>query len=138
MNNIKWVKVGVCALIYKGEIFNSPILAVSRKNDHNDFGLCGGKVDPEDVSCFEAMKREVYEETGLVVENAYPIFFREEDGDFVGLTYLVTKYSGAIHKTSEKETGIVKWTDFEELKNGSFGKYNYDLEKHIQTMKGLI
>ena len=131
MNDIKLVKVGVTALIYSGDLFHSKVLVVSRKDNHNDFGLPGGKCDPEDPSCLEAMKREVYEETGLVVEKAYPFYFRD-DGEFVGLTYLVTLYTGIIHKTSDKETGLVKWSDFNELKNGSFGKYNSALEKHIK------
>lgn len=138
MNEIKYVKTGVCALIYQGTIFDSPVLCVSRKDNHNDFGLPGGKCDPTDYSCFEAMVRETYEETGLTVINANPFFFREEDGDFVGMTFLVTEYSGEIHKTSEKETGIVKWSNFEELKKGSFGKYNRMLEEHIEEMKNVF
>ncbi len=137
MNDIKWVKVGVTALIYQGIDFNSNILTVSRKNNHNDAGLPGGKVDPSDKDCFEGMCREIYEETGLTVEAAIPLFFRE-DNDFVGLTYLVTDYSGEIHKTSDKETGLVKWSDFEELKRGSFSEYNKMLELHIKNLKKVM
>ena len=41
------------------------VLAVSRKDNHKDFGLPGGKVDPEDFSNVDAIIREVKEETGL-------------------------------------------------------------------------
>ena len=48
----------------KGEV-----LAVSRKDDHNDFGLIGGKMDPEDRTTWDAAVRETKEETGLDIKN---------------------------------------------------------------------
>ena len=39
-------------------------LAVSRKNNPNDWGLPGGKVDPDETSQ-QAIRREVMEETGI-------------------------------------------------------------------------
>ena len=60
MKNMKYV---VCAVILndKGEV-----LSVSRKDNHNDAGLIGGKVDQHEI-LKEALYREVHEETGLSI-----------------------------------------------------------------------
>ena len=58
---------------------DNEVLAVSRKDDHNDFGLIGGKVDEEDYypsdECdstnIRAAIREVKEETGLDIKGLY-------------------------------------------------------------------
>lgn len=52
----------VTALLVKDEL----VLAVSRKNNPNDFGLPGGKIDPGETP-EGALFREVSEETGLNV-----------------------------------------------------------------------
>lgn len=49
------------------------ILAVSRKTNHSDFGLPGGKLDPGE-SFKEALIREVMEETGLTVTALEPVY----------------------------------------------------------------
>lgn len=123
------LKLAATALIYKGGIFDSELLGVSRKDNTELFGLPGGKVDPGEDT-YTAMVREVFEETGLTVERAIPIFFREEDG-FMAVVYLVTKWSGDISTT---EAGRVEWIDFEVLKRGSFVEYNTKLEEHIASL----
>jgi len=107
---------------------NMEVLAVSRKTDHNDFGLAGGKVDEEDYQSLEytplkaALKREVMEETGLDVDvdNAELIFAIHKDG-YMGYTYLIKSWSGEIQTD---EPHVVKWTHFSEIMMGSFGRYN--------------
>lgn len=101
----------------KGEV-----LAVSRKTDHNDFGLAGGKVDPEDDSMENALSREVYEETGLSIDTKTMelVFAIHKDG-YMGYTYLVKDWAGTIQTD---EPHIVKWTHFAEIMSGSFGRYN--------------
>lgn len=125
-------KLAATALIYKNVILDGKVLGVSRKTDPNDFGLPGGKVD-EGETLYDAMVREVKEETGLTVLKAKPLFFRE-DTDFVAVVYLVEQYYGEI---STEETGAVKWIDFEVLKQGSFGDYNTMLEQQIQFLKSI-
>lgn len=107
---------------------NMEVLAVSRKTDHNDFGLAGGKVDQEDYDVFAmdplhvALIREVKEETGLDinVNTAEMIFAIHKDG-YMGYTYLIKDWSGTIQTD---EPHVVKWTHFAEIMTGSFGRYN--------------
>lgn len=123
------VSLAATALIYKGGVFESKLLGVSRKDNAELFGLPGGKVDPGEDT-YAAMVREVFEETGLSVEKAIPFFFREEAG-FLAVVYLVTKWSGDVSTT---EAGRVDWIDFEVLKRGSFAEYNEMLEEHIASL----
>jgi 8-oxo-dGTP pyrophosphatase MutT (NUDIX family) len=124
------IKLAATALIYKGVIFESELLGVSRKYNHELFGLPGGKVDTGEDT-YTAMKREVFEETGLIVDRAIPLFFREEE-EFLAVVYLVTEWHGDV---STSEAGIVDWIDFDVLKKGSFAEYNTALEKHIDEIR---
>jgi 8-oxo-dGTP pyrophosphatase MutT (NUDIX family) len=124
------IKLAATALIYKGVIFESELLGVSRKYNHELFGLPGGKVDTGEDT-YTAMKREVFEETGLIVDRAIPLFFREEE-EFLAVVYLVTEWHGDV---STSEAGIVDWIDFDVLKKGSFAEYNAALEKHIDEIR---
>jgi len=98
------------------------LLAVSRKDNHYDMGLVGGKVDEDDRSLKDAIIREIKEETGLNVrkKDLHRIFQTHKYG-YMGYTFLCTKYSG---KIQTDEPHIVKWTCFNEVIKGSFGKYN--------------
>lgn len=63
----------VCALIYRG----GGIVGVSRKNDENDFGLPGGKIELGE-SVIAALYRETEEETGLNITSHRLVFIRVE------------------------------------------------------------
>lgn len=130
---IEKIKLAATALIYKDDIFGSELLGVSRKDNHTLFGLPGGKVDSGEDT-YTGMVREVFEETGLLVNKAIPIFFREENC-FFAVVYLVTDWSGDV---STSEAGKVEWVDFEVLKKGSFIEYNTALEKHISEIRSLF
>lgn len=111
------------------------VLAVSRKDNHEDFGLIGGKVDSIDKSLVDAAIRETKEETGLEVywNHLYPIFQIHKDG-YMSYTYLCMEYRGEIYTN---EPHIVKWADWEEIKKGSFGNYNKLVEESLISMNVL-
>lgn len=100
------------------------VLGVSRKDNFNQFGLVGGKVDPGETDS-EAAIREALEETGLHISNLRAIFAEADDNEYWTTVYLAD-YSDEIN-TSEK--GVVKWVDWDTLFNGPFGKFNRRLHK---------
>lgn len=99
------------------------VLGVSRKNDHNDFGLVGGSLEEFDNSPEEGAIREAFEETGLIISNLELIFLKVSRDGRKGYTYLAD-YEGEINFDFDKEPHVVKWTDFAELIKGSFGHWN--------------
>jgi len=100
---------------------NGEVLAVSRKDNHKDFGLIGGKVDPEDNGDpIVAAIRETKEETGLDITNLRLIFAMHRNG-FMGYTFLAD-YEGEIHTD---EPHVVKWAPFNTVIEGSsFARWN--------------
>jgi len=106
------------------------ILGVSRKDNHNDFGLPGGKMDPEDNGDpMVTAIRECKEETGLDVSDLQLVFAIHKSGN-MGYTYLA-KYSGEIN---HNEPHVVKWVPMQVLINGSFGRYNQMVSESLTDM----
>jgi len=106
------------------------ILSVSRKNDPADLGLPGGKVEPGETP-YEAMVREVFEETGIRVRAAKLVFERP-DGPHIVQTFFVTEWEGTPGNT--KETGRVKWVELGDMlaeECRSFREYNAALFCHL-------
>ena len=108
------------------------VLSVSRKDNHEDAGLVGGKVDPEDLNPEEAIARETFEETGLRINTAtMQVVFQMHKGDYMGITYLVKNWSGEINTD---EPHVVKWVPFEEVIKGSFGRWNQMVSDSLTSM----
>jgi len=125
----------VTGLFYKDGL----ILAVSRKNNPNDFGLPGGKVDPGETSD-QALVREILEETGLEVV-AYEGIFEDRDRVEGGeprpcKAFRVLSWKGEL-KT--KEAGVVKWVKPSVITDPStsFHEYNTKLFSHLEK-SGLM
>jgi 8-oxo-dGTP pyrophosphatase MutT (NUDIX family) len=106
------------------------VLGVSRKHDHNDFGLPGGKQDPEDGDDpMVTAIRECKEETGLDITDLKQIFSIHKGGN-MGFTYLA-KYTG---KIDHNEPHVVAWVPFQTLVRGSFGRYNQLVAESLDDM----
>src|SRR5258708_12254207 len=69
---------------------NGLILAVSRKNNIDDWGLIGGKCKSGE-SFEDAAIRELFEETGLRAHDLHFVYQRN-DGDFMVKTFFPQKY----------------------------------------------
>ena len=124
------------------------ILGVSRKYDHTDMGLVGGKVDKEDfinlrfipqdknlhlmAALIKAAIRETKEETGLDIFDLEVIYSTNWD-DRMQWTFLAN-WRGEIHTN---EPHAVKWINTEILKQGGFWEYNKEVLKSLNT-KGIF
>jgi 8-oxo-dGTP pyrophosphatase MutT (NUDIX family) len=113
-------KDNVCGLI----ILDGKFLAVSRKNKHTEFGLPGGGREYGETEK-EALKREIYEETGAVVRVEECLFSSNSTA-----TYFCVLLTSPVLGINE-ENGLVKWAYKEELENGPFGKYNKELFRKV-------
>lgn len=106
------------------------VLGVSRKDNHNDFGLVGGRMDPEDLdNPMNTAIRECKEETGLDITDLKLVFAIHKGGN-MGFTYLA-KYDGEIN---HNEPHVVKWVEFQTLVRGSFGRYNQLVAESLDDM----
>jgi 8-oxo-dGTP diphosphatase len=115
---------GVSVLIVKDGL----ILSVPRRNNPNDFGLPGGKVE-EGESEVDAAARELFDETGLVAFNLVEVFRSNvvESGE-EACTYTCA-YTGKI--TSQPGEPECSWQTPEVIIRGTFGEYNKNLFKKV-------
>lgn len=111
---------------------NKEILSVSRKDNHNDMNLPGGKIDEDDATIKDGLAREVMEETGLTINTDTMelvfVMFRDK---FMGYTYLIKDWEGEINTN---EPHVVKWCPYETITKGSFGEFNKLLYKSLNNM----
>lgn len=113
------MKNAVCAIIFNN---NGQLLATHRRDDVNDWGLPGGKVDPGELA-IDAIRREVIEETGI--ETEYTYIRTRPDGE-----YEVACYFGStpdINQATTEHEGLGAWVDPKMVLSGSFGEFNRSL-----------
>lgn len=102
-------------------------LTVSRRNDLEDMGFPGGKIE-EHESAIEGLIREVLEETGIQILSCRPIVikqaFEHEVHVFEALTW--SGYAQSIEGTT------IKWLTADEiLIQKSFGTFNRSVLEEI-------
>jgi len=116
------MKKAVCCII-KDKNTNLH-LSVSRKDNHDDKGFPGGKVD-EGEDEITAIVREIFEETGIILlSNQLELIYVEKDSHDYLTTCYYTEISDVIINISDvHETGKVEWITSENF-IGSFTDYN--------------
>lgn len=125
------MKYSACVLVERNGLF----LGVSRKDNPNDFGLPGGKLD-EDETLAECTKRECMEETGYsvsILDLSDP--YVAVDGEYTVSTFRAIMRSCGRVKTNASETGVVQWVTKEQLMNSYFGEYNTKMLKYFGYLK---
>lgn len=130
----------VCIWVF--DPYSQKVLAVSRKDNKNDFGLPGGKVDPGENPKFAA-SRELLEETGYKATDLYSCFLAKTVNRYLAETFIVPGKnqveSWELFSTFQrhpidttKETGVVAWVEPRVLvENSSFSAYNLSLMRSL-------
>jgi len=118
------MRKAVCVVLKNND---NKYLAVTRKDNHKDYGFPGGKV--EDNETLEgAAVREVFEETGLKIYNLKYIHEGYDIFDYHVTCYTASWIDDINMPKNENETGIVEWVDKNILINNScFSKYNIQI-----------
>lgn len=134
MNDYKFsVAVLIPVFLFSPSPSQFKVVGVTRKDNPNDWGLPGGKIE-QGETFKEAAVREVLEETGLEID---PLFLQRvytgPIGEYICATYLYTWDSESrfleewIKQSIRPEPGtdsVVGLVGLKELINGCFSDYN--------------
>jgi 8-oxo-dGTP pyrophosphatase MutT (NUDIX family) len=108
-------------------------LGVTRKDNHEDWGLPGGKVEPGDRTYQEALAREVLEETGLELDMAsLREVYHEEHNGKTDITYVGT-VRGTVNFDEPHLVGPVRLEVL--CLSPSFGAYNVQAFKQAEEVE---
>lgn len=108
------------------------VLAVSRKDNPNAWGLPGGKVDPGETEQ-QAAARELQEETGLTAKRLSQVF-SADDGEYMTTTF-ACEAEGEI---DTDESGVIRWVEPAILLDpgtSPFSDYNRALFKKLGRVR---
>ena len=101
---------------------NNYILSVSRKEDETDFGLPGGKVEPNETP-EQGLCREILEETGIKVIDYKLIGDRTVENKYKVYIYSILHWTGIPVQMEPKS--LVKWLSKQDLcSQKTFGNFN--------------
>lgn len=120
----------VCCLLMRE---SGEILAISRGDDTNEWGMPGGKVEPNE-SLEVAVVRETYEETGVVIAAPQSVYtaFVPGESNFICTTFVAHIVAQAPDAPrSVPYEGEVGWAHPAVLARGPFGEYNRALFDHL-------
>ena len=82
------------------------------------WGTPGGKVNDKHCSIIEAMKKEVYEETGINVRSLKKLTWYEdviEENDLIGFQFYTEEFDGEARVMEPEKCKEWKWFDIESL-----------------------
>lgn len=97
-------------------------LTVSRRDNHNDFGFPGGKVDNKETHQ-QALKREVFEETGYIIDVGQLLF-----DDSVTFAYYCNIVGGT--EGCDSSEGVIVW---QKEFSGSYDEYNAHVRRNYEA-----
>lgn len=113
---------GACILAFNEQ---GKVLGVSRKDDPNDWGMPGGRVESGESSIAAAI-RELKEETGL--DAIDPILCFAEKSNYL---FCYTFRADVVGVIKTNEEGRVRWIDPSLLLKGTFASYNIRMFKQL-------
>ncbi len=134
--NIRSLSVAVCTVTHN--TFGQ-LLIVARKENPNDWNLPGGKVECQE-SMHEAARRELFEETGLIldVDDFQLVFFDLTDDHKAVCLSLITRTA---HGDLNPQPGeaMARWGTWEDIltERSSYYEYNQKLYNRLKAEKLL-
>lgn len=110
--------------------FGDHFLGVSRKDDHTDIGMPGGKSDPGE-SYADCAIRETMEETGYTVRLLDVPPYIAEGHNRTCVTFLAQIVPTARRALDKSETALVGMFPKQAFIDGFSGEYNIHMFKHF-------
>lgn len=128
----KTVLTNMC--LVENEETNQVVMQYRSPERYRWFGYAfpGGHIE-EGESLHDAVVREVYEETGLTIENPKLVGIKnwplDDGGRYLVFCYKATEFSGEIHSTEE---GEISWISKSELPHMELA---YDMLESLRMME---
>lgn len=126
--------IAVCGLILHPD--KKRLLGVSRKGNHTDFGLPGGKLEKNEV-ILEAIRREILEETGIVIDEPRWLMSSYDENGYFVVAFLCKPLGGIVVPVAKEPDTTVDWVTWEQIENGSFGEYNKRLHERYNSFPNV-